>query len=479
MNSQNTTQGIISLKRRTLLKTLSLGAATPFLKPLISRLEAESVGETPMRFVFYVEGNGMPPVHIQPNGIERQTMANPLGGKKFNSLERLLDQPLSSPGVSLPAALKPLEKHLRRLSILQGLSGRVCGGGHFNAFGALGCYPQQAGAKDITIDAALAKLKPAVFQHVGVGFTSNPAPSAPPIFYACSASAPNTKVPHYQDPVLAYNMLFGKLLGGNTNSEIGTQSMLLDFLSEDIKRLFNQLPYEESQKAKRYADAFQTIGHRQARLKEIDPGKIPVKKDDLYGSMVETKRMEAHIEIAATALITGLTNAVTICSGAASYPIWKGVGASVDNHSLAHQSGDNTNHIPNNEAAAMRVKIRQFNAGLIANLVDRLEAIPEGKGTMMDNTLIVYLSDSAEDHHSNCYEWPIVVLGNLGGRLKLGDRFLNVPGYVSGNAHVTVSQFYLSLLHAAGSPIAQFGMKDRLLLQNGHKQEGPWTDILA
>jgi hypothetical protein len=98
---------------------------------------------------------------------------------------------------------------------------------------------------------------------------------------------------------------------------------------------------------------------------------------------------------------------------------------------------------------------------------------------MMDNTVIVYLSDSAEDHHSTCYEWPIVVVGNLGGRLKLGNRFLNVPNYASGNAHVTVSQLYSSLLHAAGAPVAQFGMKDRFLQTNGHKQEGPWSDILA
>jgi hypothetical protein len=421
----------------------------------------------------------MPPSHIQPKGIERQIVQNPLGGKKITAAQSLIDRRLSGPGVSLSEALQPLQKHVRRVSILQGLSGRVCGGGHFNAFGALGCFPQQAGAKDITIDAALAKAHPAIFQHVALGFSTNPSPSGAPIFYACSASAPNTKVPHYQDPVLAYNMLFGKILGGNPQSEVGSQSMLLDFLAADIHRLSRQLPYEESQKALRYADAFQSIGNRQKRLQEIDVSKIPAKRDELYGSMVETKRMEAHIEVAATALITGLTNTVTLCAGAASYPMWKGVGAAVDNHALAHQSGDNTNEIPSNEAAAMRVKIRKFNAGLIAQLVDRLEAVPEGNGSMMDNTVIVYLSDSAEDHHSTCFEWPMVVVGNLGGRLKLGDRFLNVPNYVSGNAHVTVSQFYSSLLHAAGAPVMHFGMKDRVLQTNGHKQEGPWMEILA
>lgn len=479
MKISQTVHSFAPIRRRTLLKTLSLGAMAPFLEPLVSRVEAETSGVRPRRVVFYVEGNGMSPVHIQPAGIERKLMTNQGGGNPHTDVAKLVDCALSAPGLGLPDPLKPLERHLKRLTVVQGLSGRVCGGGHSNFFGALGAYPQQAGAKDTTIDAALARANPSIFQHLALGFVTNPTPTAAPIFYACSASGPNAKVPHYQDPILAYNMLFGKILGGNSQSVVGTQSMLLDFMASDIRGLASQLPYEEAQKLQRYADAFHSIGKRQTRLGEINVAKIPQRRDDLYGSMLETKRMEAHVEIAATALITGLTNTVTLCAGASNYPMWKGVGASVDNHALAHESGDSPTEMRRNDAAAMRVKIRQFNTGLIARLVDQLEAVPEGNGTMMDNTLIVYLSDSAEGHHCSCYEWPVVLLGNLGGRLKAGDRFLNLPHYFSGTQHATMGQFYASLLHAAGAPVAQFGMKDRVLLQNGHKQDTPWTDILA
>ena len=50
----------------------------------------------------------------------------------------------------------------------------------------------------------------------------------------------------------------------------------------------------------------------------------------------------------------------------------------------------------------------------------KLESIPEGNGTMPDNTVIVYLSDGAEGHHSRTWEWPFVMLGNAGGKLKAG-----------------------------------------------------------
>jgi hypothetical protein len=126
----------------------------------------------------------------------------------------------------------------------------------------------------------------------------------------------------------------------------------------------------------------------------------------------------------------------------------------------------------------MRVKIRQFNLGLLAGLADRLEAVPEGSGTMMDNTLFVYLSDSAEDHHSTCFEWPMVLLGNLGGRLRAGDRFLNFARYGE-KGHATVAQLYATLLHATGAPVDHFGTKDRELQQAGLDQGGPLDILLA
>ena len=85
----------------------------------------------------------------------------------------------------------------------------------------------------------------------------------------------------------------------------------------------------------------------------------------------------------------------------------------------------------------------------IAAFIKKLEAIPEGDGTMMDNTLIVYMSDAADQHHPVCYEWPFVLIGDLGGRLKLGDRYLRYPWYGK-NGHRTTANLYLSLLAALG-----------------------------
>ncbi|NBO91176.1 MAG: DUF1552 domain-containing protein [Planctomycetia bacterium] len=461
------------MDRRSLLKSLPIWGAAPYLAPLVARAEAETHGRKPMRFVFLLEGNGLWPEHVMPRGFKRQEMKNPRGGdhhfQTTNGADTLTNMSLGGPDGLLPEALSPLEKYIKRVTLLTGLSGRVAGGGHGCGYGALGAYPAVAGPKDITIDAALAKTTPAIRQLVGLGFLHDPA-TAPPMFQGYSAYGPNQKVSFIQDPLLAHKVLFGKVIGGDPRGEVGAQSIILDALAEDIRKLQPHLPGEEGRKLERAADAFSTIRKRQSRLGEINPARIPATRPDFHGSKEETTRMKAHVELAATALITGLTNTVTLCSGVG-YPTWKGLGLTLDTHEIGHRANDPA-------AQAMRVKIRQFNAGLIARLVEALEAVPEGTGTLMDNTLIIYLSDSAETHHCVCMEWPMVLVGNLGGRLKTGGRFINLPKY-GAKGHATVAQFYTALLHAAGAPVNHFGMKDRFLIEAGLDQRDPWGVLLS
>ncbi|GIW79135.1 MAG: hypothetical protein KatS3mg105_0942 [Gemmatales bacterium] len=144
----------MSMTRRELLKGFSLGTSSLLLSPILQRLQAEADGSSqlPKRFVFVVEGNGLNPHQIQPVGIAREAK----GGR--NSVDKLQDIPLANH--AFPRALEPLTPFKDRVTIIQGLSGRICGGGHSNNFGALGCYsgkgsPSDSGRPlDETIDAA-------------------------------------------------------------------------------------------------------------------------------------------------------------------------------------------------------------------------------------------------------------------------------------------------------------------------------------
>jgi hypothetical protein len=93
----------------------------------------------------------------------------------------------------------------------------------------------------------------------------------------------------------------------------------------------------------------------------------------------------------------------------------------------------------------------------------------------MDNTVILYLSDGAEAHHSRCWEWPMVVIGNIDRKLKTG-RYVDYPGY-GNKGHRTTANMYVTLLQLAGSQRTSFGTPDPNL--KDLDQHGPLEELLA
>jgi hypothetical protein len=462
------------IHRRDALKGISLGAGSVLLSPMLRQLTAEASGDegSPMRFVFVVEGNGLPPDQIQPVGIERKKNA-----QSQNDVDRLVDAPLDNH--ELPEALKPLNNYKDRLTIIQGLSGRICGGGHSNNFGALGAYHAKGGvgnsgsAIDETIDAAIAKNLPGIFPHVGLGISSRPEHS---IIYNCSAWGPGQKLPTQCRPDLAYSTLFGSVAGGNAKQQFIAERNLFDFMVDDVKRLESRLVASERERLGHYLSAFESLRDRQSRLNEIENTlrkNAPVPSDK-FQSDVETDRLDAHFDIGAAALISGLTNVVTIASGVGD-PFFsvkfRGLGLDIDKHSIGHGKS-----YKDFTARKMSVVIRLFLLDLFAGLMTTVESFPEGDGTMLDIRLIFYLSDAAEGHHSRCWEWPVLFFGNLNGRFKAGNRFLNYPKY--GNpGHRTMAHLYTTFLHAVGDRRERFGVADVNL--RDLDQNGPLGELMA
>lgn len=463
----------MTVSRRDILKGFSLGAGGLVLSPIVSRLSAEAAGaaETPKRFVFVLEGNGLPPDQIQPVGIERRANA-----QSHNDVDRLEDIPLDEH--DLPPALEPLAEFKDRLTIIQGLSGRIAGGGHSNNFGALGAYNSKGGAGNSgqaireTIDGALAKALGGIFPHVGLGITDRNEQS---VIYNCSAWEAGKKLPTQCQPALAYSTLFGSVAQGDAKREFLARQNLLDFMVDDVRRLENRLAGPEREKLQSYTHAFEAMKDRGSRLNEI---KDTLRKhaplvNDKFTSTIEADRMDAQFDIAAASLIAGLTNVVTLASGVGDpyFSVrWDGLGIPLDKHSIGHGKGFN-----GKTARELMIIIRRFHMELIARLAKKLNAVPERDGTMLDNTVIVYLSDAAEAHHSRCWEWPVVVLGNLGGGLRTGNRYLCYPKY-GAPGHRTVAGLYTTFLHAAGAPRESFGVADPQLKHLD--QTGPLAELV-
>ncbi len=467
-----------ALDRRTVLKGVTLGASAAVLNPFLAQLAAQAAGTpTGKRVVFVVEGNGLPWHQIQPRGIIRDKKLIASGGYASSSNNRVRDAVTSVPltGQELPTALEPMAFVQDRLTIIQGLSGKMTGGGHSNDFGALGAFNAKGGGtiSGETIDFALGKKLSHVFPHIGLGMTDREEHT---VVYNCSANAPGKALPTQCRPDLAYQALFGSVAGGDARNRFDTSKNLLDYMVEDVKRLEASVAGPEREKLQSYFDSLEGMRERHGKLVELEAS---LKKNappvtNKYKSAVETDRLDAQFDLAAASLISGLTHSVTIASGVGN-PYFSvkftGLGINFGKHGIGH--GGSFNGMTADE---MSTKIRRFHFEQIARLIKKLQAVPEGNGTMWDNTLIVYLSDAAEGHHSRCWEWPMVLVGNLGGTLKAG-RYLELPGHGSKH-HKHIGNLYTTLLHAAGDRRETFGQPDPILGRDVD-QKGPIAELLV
>lgn len=433
---------------------------------MLSRVCAAGDGPKPMRFVFVLEGNGFSPMQAQPVSIPRARHA--YGQTNVDTTEDI-----SLAGQELSAALAPLKPFQDRLAILQGMSGRVCGGGHSNNFGALGVYSGKAGAAGETIDAALARALPSVFPQIGLGISDR---AEHTVIYNTSALGPEQPLPTRCRPDLAYEELFGSVAEGAGREKFQQRGNLLDFLSDDVRRVQSRMDGDEREKLGHYLNAFENLRSRQDRVAGMTATlrKHGPLVNDKFKSTVEADRLDAMFDIGAASLICGLTNVLTIASGCGDpyFSVrWTGLGIPLDKHSIGHGKG-----LDARTAEELTTTIRRFHMEQIARLAAKLQSIPEAGGTMLDHTAIVYMSDSAESHHSRCWDWPMVVLGDLGGRLKTRGRFLCTPKYAA-KGHRTTANFYLALLEAAGKSRKSFGVSDPAL--RDIDTAGPMQELLA
>jgi hypothetical protein len=457
--------------RRDTLKTLGLSAGSTFLYPILNKLKAEAAGLpiTSKRFVFVVESNGVKPQQMPPEGIIRPERAeSPLNGP-----EEFID--ISLHDKRLPMSLEPVSSWKDKLTIVNGLSGRICGGGHSNDHGALGAVPGgRKGPSSVheTIDGVLAKTVPSIFPFVGLGISKTLANN---VVYSISASEKGSLLPIICQPQQAYNTLFGSVAEGSAKQEFIAKNNILDFLKDDIRKIESNITSVEKEQFDAYLGTFESLRDKQSRLNDIkytlrDKGPVV---DNKYTSPIETDRLDAQFDLAAAALICGLTNVVTISSaaGESDFDItFTGLGFKKSRHHAGHGGSENgLTYLETYEV------IRRYHFDLIAGLCKKLEGIKEGDGTMLDNTVIVYLSDGAEAHHSRCWEWPMVVIGDMGGRLKSG-RYIDYPGYGQPK-HRTIANMYVTLLNLAGSGRDNFGMNDPGL--KDFDQHGPLEELLA
>ena len=477
-------------RRRVLQQTAAIPAAatlSPLLLPFLQRAEAEAKGQAPpKRFVFVVKSSGLTPAELVPSEMASQRVSvgeatnsgpNYRQALSLNPVDKLIDKPLAK--MTLPDSLAALEPLKNRLAIVQGLSGKMCRGGHSSWFGAMGCY-RTGGEHDWgniiapTFDGVMAKHLPSIFPHLGLSVggrvMQKPSVHDGVVYPGISAIARNRQLPYQATPLSAYKELFSvAATSAEDLMENRLNGTLLDFLVDDIKRLEKRISGADKEKLDVYLEGFESLRNRQRRLKGIEAQvrKNAPEVDDKYSSKAETDRIAAHFDLAGAALIAGLTNVISIRVDTLSV-LYSGLGVDKGVHGLGHGEGE--------DPIGHRRNIRKFHVEQIARLASKLAATPEGDGNMLDNTVIVYFSDAGEKHHASSDQWPYLMVGNLAGKLRTTGRYIQYPGYQKPGHH-TIANLYNTLAHAVGLKQDTFGQLDMKLSKES--QSGPLKELVS
>jgi hypothetical protein len=255
------------------------------------------------------------------------------------------------------------------------------------------------------------------------------------------------------------------------------ERQVLQFLSADENSLANQLHGIERRKVANYADALQNIRQRNGRVEamgDIIRQHIPeLDPKYLVDSLSTVDRQFGLVEVLLSTLISGMTNVVAFTADelGTRYTGLPGIeGENVNLHDVGHGKS-----IAGVEAVAIRDKVRRQHMMLVDRIVSRLKSVPEAGGTMFDNTVLFYLPNNGETHHSQGSEWPFIVLAGDNAQLDIGRRYIRLPGYGK-LGHKTLGNWYTTLLNAYGNPTDHYGALDVALEMH---QKGPIEQFLG
>ena len=439
------------LNRREMLHGMAVGSGAALGLSLIpERLRAAPVdnGGAPKRIVFFLQNQGFDPATCIPAGMTRS-----------GSLAK----------AKLPEPIEALEPYKERLHIINGLHGLHTSPSHSAFFGALGGYRGGDGVPPSasTIDYELSKVLPqTLLPHLCIGMDSIENMTTKPTIATLSASGAGQPIFMYSNPNHLYQLLYGGISTGDIRLQHEARSNVLNQIEALAAAEGRALPDAEVQRYGQYVQGFRDVNGLRDRLNTVAGHlrKFAPKIDERFTKpKFETDWHDALLELGISALASGITNTLTIGSGRGEiFGAWKGLGIEQQGHNLGHMAQ------PDNP---IWIKIRQYNSRMLVRMMEALERVPEGSGTMMDNTLIVYTSNNADKQHTNGATLPVVLLGNCGCLFKTG-CFTQLDGKRPINA------LYTTLLRAAGKNVDRFNMNDQLA-RKFDAGVGPLKEVLA
>ena len=256
-------------------------------------------------------------------------------------------------------------------------------------------------------------------------------------------------VPPEDSPYQLFSRVFGDLTGDPLAKQRlrAQRHKVLDAVQGDAKSLALRLGADDKQKLEHHLDAIGSIAARLDAPAELGGvcavpdvgGEIDVYANDSYPAIGKLQ-----MDLLAMALACDLTRVASLqWTSTQAGKVFTWLGQSETHHSLSHSSPTDAGR------QSQLVAIGNWHAKQLAYLMDRLASFPEGSGSVLDNTLILWCTDIAEGQSHSRRDMPYVLAGGAGGALKMGRHLA-----YAGDHH---NNLLVSILNAMGVPDTTFG----------------------
>jgi hypothetical protein len=273
--------------------------------------------------------------------------------------------------------------------------------------------------------------------------------------YSCAYSnniswkSPSIPMAKEINPKLVFERLFGsssdrESVKSRAKRDFFRQS-ILDSVASDADKLSSKLGKTDRRKLDEYFSSIREIEQRIARSQSVVPDqKVP--QIELPGRV--PAELDEHIRLMFDLLViafeTDSTRIATVMlaneGSNRSYPM---IGVNDGHHHLSH-------HQNKDEFITPLKKIDKYLVSHFAKFLEKLKSIPEGEGTLLDHSMIVYGSAISDGNRHNHNDLPILLAGTGSGTIK-PDRHLVYP------RNTPLNNLFLSMLERMGAGVEQLG----------------------
>lgn len=272
-----------------------------------------------------------------------------------------------------------------------------------------------------------------------------------------SWNGPNSRNPPETDPYTLYERLFGPTFRepgeeGIVDPTLGLRRSVLDSVMGDITTLQGQLGAEDKARLDQHLTGVRELETRLARLEEDPPSLAACARPaaepyasypDVDGRAQISARSRVVADMLAMALACDQTRVFGhYLTDPVSNPLFPG--ATAGHHSLTHDEGGDQP-----EVHAITVQI----VAELAYLLETLDGVTEGDGTLLDNCCILGCSEVGLGQTHAIDDIPVVLAGGLCGTLRTG---IHHRSYTGDNA----SKLMLSIIRAMDILAPSFGSED-------------------